>query len=202
MASLAESRGNEAAYAAAEANTPAADDGEKDGKGSPVLDQPSEDFAERSVVYQCSSRPSLDDVDPSLFEAESSVWEALATLEKLQWVCCERVPAAIAHAMLGSLHSQRLDLEALRWLMPSHLKGGQADNYWPALRRVQKLSYVLAAQLPEISRDGGRQSLLEVKTILKRMEIILSALQARQARLSAVISIDQADDEGNRDDLE
>lgn len=61
---------------------------------------------------------------------------------------------------------------------------------YPALRRVQRLSYACAALLSNISPADGRQAWVEAGSICARLRLGLAALRKQRQVLAAVVAVE------------
>ncbi|PRW20778.1 Meiotic nuclear division 1 [Chlorella sorokiniana] len=63
---------------------------------------------------------------------------------------------------------------------------------WPALRRLQHLSYAVTSQLANISASEGRQAFVEAPSICARLRLGLAALRKHRQVLAAVVAAARA----------
>ncbi len=75
------------------------------------------------------------------------------------------------------------------------IEQGHADCSYPGLRRAQRLSYAMAAVLPDIKKEEGRQSLLEAGGIAVRLRLVLTALRKHRRVLAAIAAVQGIQDE-------
>ena len=67
--------------------------------------------------------------------------------------------------------------------------GEGAHPQYPALRRIQRLSFALASSLGDVSASEGRQAWLEVNSIAGRLRLGLAALRRHRGVLAAVVAV-------------
>ena len=121
------------------------------------------------------------------------VWKCIERIEELQAAIVELgktgAPAPTAARVMRPL---------LRPFVAAALEPLLSDDApeWPPARRLRWLSFAVAAMLPEIALGPGRQALLEAPGAEARMSLAFGVLSARQESLSALLALQNLQDDG------
>lgn len=117
-------------------------------------------------------------------QLEARVWGELDAIRALAEEISRRPPAPLLPGLLCLRPPSNLGEAEEEGQAPP-----AADARYPALRRMQRLSFALASCLVDVSSSEGRQALLEAGSTTSRLRLALAALRRHRKVLAAVAAV-------------